>query len=271
MLNRETLLIESMTISYTIRRVSSDNLPVVFVHGLGSAASDYAGAFKHPGLSDRILLAPDLIGCGNSEKPENFSYDLQTQAAVLATLLTRLEFRQIDLVAHSMGGVVGILFTLANPERVRRLVVAEPNLILENARISQKICGYGTEEKFSQHFGEFINKFLKPENPASMRFYNTLSRTTPVALFRSARSLLHYAQSSLYQDFLNLPVPRNYLKGADSWQVAGDAMLEDFSRHGIGYHVIPGAGHGMMGDNPKAFYQELLSILSQPGETMNSA
>ena len=66
-MNSENTLIDSLTISYMISRVSSDNPPIVFVHGLGSAASDYEEALKHPGLFDRILLTPDLIGSGNSE------------------------------------------------------------------------------------------------------------------------------------------------------------------------------------------------------------
>ena len=271
MINREYLMIDSITISYTINWLSSKKTPVLFIHGLGSASSDFADAFKRPELADRILIAPDLIGCGNSEKPESFTYDLRSQAAMLDSLLTRLDFSQIDLVAHSMGGVVGILLANYYPKRISRLIVAEPNLVPENARISQSICGYETEENFKRNFNFFINKFKKPENPSSLRFYNTLSGTTPVALFRSACSLLDYANRDLYQKFLNLKVPRHYLKGANSWQEDGDAMLEDFTRAGIGYHVIPDAGHGMMGDNPQAFYQVLLSILSQPGEALSSA
>ena len=264
MKTRECIDVDSKKVSYLINRSSSQDIPVVFIHGLGSAASDYEEAFLRPVLSERIMIAPDLIGFGESDKPKDFSYDLLDQVKILDSLLEKLNYPCVDLVAHSMGGVIGILLGVQFGSRIRRLIVAEPNLVPENAQISQRICSYGSLEEFSKHFDTFIGKYNRPNNSSSYRFYNTLSQTTPEAIFKSACSLLEYAKGDMYKNFLQLDIPREYIKAEKSWQIISEQQLFEFSDRNIGFHVVPEAGHGMMGDNPKDFYDILEGILESP-------
>jgi pimeloyl-ACP methyl ester carboxylesterase len=74
------------------------------------------------------VFALDRPGCGLSTKVDYRSVDLRRHAVdVLASTLDGLGLERIDLVGSSMGGYWSLVFALAHPERVRKLVlVGEP-------------------------------------------------------------------------------------------------------------------------------------------------
>jgi len=239
-----------------------DDIPVIMVHGLGGSSSNFAKAFDFSGINNRTLIIPDLPGFGQSCKPFDFSYDLLEQAKLLVDLMEKLKFPRADIVAHSMGGVIAILLAKSFPEKVNRLILAEPNLKPENAKISVTIKSFGNEEDFTGNFNIFIEKFNKPGSPSALRFYNTLKQCTYYSLYRSAVSLIKHSHPPLYEDFLSLDVRRHFIRGEKSTHDIDSGTLEDFKKTGIGFHLIPDAGHGMMGDNPEAFYANVARILN---------
>jgi haloalkane dehalogenase len=69
-------------------------------------------------------VAPDLIGFGRSDKPEEigwYSYDLHVDS--ITRLAATLDLRELTLVVHDWGGPIGLRFAVENPERVARLVI----------------------------------------------------------------------------------------------------------------------------------------------------
>jgi haloalkane dehalogenase len=69
-------------------------------------------------------VAPDLIGFGQSDKPEEidwYSYDRHVNS--ITRLVTELDLRDIALVVHDWGGPIGLRFAVENPKRVARLVI----------------------------------------------------------------------------------------------------------------------------------------------------
>jgi pimeloyl-ACP methyl ester carboxylesterase len=101
--------------------------PVVLHHGF--AAHAHAN-WVLPGVVDALLaagrrvVAPDARGHGDSDKPHDpGAYGEQGMARDLATLLGVIDAPQVDLVGYSMGAVVALLFSAAEADRVRRLVI----------------------------------------------------------------------------------------------------------------------------------------------------
>jgi len=255
--------IKSMKICCKVNGCDKEDVPVIMVHGLGGSSSDFARAAEFSGINGRTLVIPDLPGFGQSCKPFDFSYDLMEQALLLSELIDKLGFLRADIVAHSMGGVIAILLAKSFPEKVNRLITAEPNLKPENAKISATIKSFGNEEDFAGNFDMFIEKFNKPASPSALRFYSTLKQCAYYSLYRSAVSLIRHSHPPLYADFLGLNVRRHFIRGEKSAHDITAGMLEDFRESGIGFHMIPDAGHGMMGDNPEAFYAAVARILNE--------
>jgi haloalkane dehalogenase len=99
--------------------------PVVMVHGNPTWSFYYRHLVK--ALSGEYrCVAPDHIGCGLSDKPDDSRYDytLSRRAADLEALLDRLDIREnVTLVLHDWGGMIGMSYAHRHPERIKRLVI----------------------------------------------------------------------------------------------------------------------------------------------------
>ncbi len=97
-----------------------DGVPVILLHGLGSSAATW-DRFATDLAAGRQAIALDLRGHGTSPHASEYSFDLMADD-VLAFLADR-GLTRIDLVGHSMGGMVALHLT----ERtlVRRLVIED--------------------------------------------------------------------------------------------------------------------------------------------------
>jgi len=74
---------------------------------------------------DHRAVAPDHIGCGRSDKPNDhaYNYTLASRVADVSRLVEALDLRDITLVVHDWGGMIGMAWATRYPDRVARLVV----------------------------------------------------------------------------------------------------------------------------------------------------
>lgn len=94
-----------------------DGNAIVFVHGTPTWSFLWRHAIRDL-RSDFRCIAPDNIGFGLSDKPENWSYSPMNHARNLATLLDDLRVEKAHLVLHGMGGPIGLLYALDHADRV---------------------------------------------------------------------------------------------------------------------------------------------------------
>ena len=95
--------------------------PLLLIHGLGSSGEDWA--FQRDAFAQRhTLILVDLRGSGRSAKPAG-PYAIAQFAADLLALLDALDVPHTDVLGFSLGGSVALEMALAQPQRVRRLVL----------------------------------------------------------------------------------------------------------------------------------------------------
>ncbi|MCG0284236.1 alpha/beta hydrolase [Streptomyces sp. PSAA01] len=99
-----------------------DAPPLVLLHALGEDATDWDVVAPVLARSRRVY-ALDLRGHGRSDWPGDYSLELM-RADVLA-VLDELALGQVELVGHSMGGIVAYLIASDQPRRVARLVLED--------------------------------------------------------------------------------------------------------------------------------------------------
>lgn len=99
-----------------------DAPPLVLLHALGEDATDWVSVVPALARSRRVY-ALDLRGHGRSDCPGDYSLELM-QADVLHFLDT-LGLGPVDLIGHSMGGIVAYLLAEEHPQRVSRLVLED--------------------------------------------------------------------------------------------------------------------------------------------------
>ena len=100
-------------------------VPLVMVHGWMDVAASYqfvVDAFAR----DHYVIAPDWRGYGLTELPPTDNYWFPDYLADLDFLLDHYApDAPVDLVGHSMGGNIAMLYAGARPERIRSLVNLE--------------------------------------------------------------------------------------------------------------------------------------------------
>jgi haloalkane dehalogenase len=98
--------------------------PVVLLHGNPTWSFFYRGLVV--GLRDSYrTIAPDHVGCGLSDKPDDrrYEYTLRRRVEDVESLLGHLGVHDgLTLVLHDWGGMIGMAFAHRHPECVRRLV-----------------------------------------------------------------------------------------------------------------------------------------------------
>jgi pimeloyl-ACP methyl ester carboxylesterase len=69
------------------------------------------------------VIAPDLLGSGESDKPSSADYSVGAHAARLRDMLNALRIGPASIVGHSYGGGVSMTFAYQFPERTERLAL----------------------------------------------------------------------------------------------------------------------------------------------------
>jgi pimeloyl-ACP methyl ester carboxylesterase len=94
------------------------------------------------------VVAPDLLGCGATAKPEA-EYSVSAHANVLRDLMTALGHERATVVGHSLGGGIAMQFAYQFPERCERLVlVSSGGLGREVSALLRGLTIPGVEQLF---------------------------------------------------------------------------------------------------------------------------
>ena len=98
--------------------------PVVMVHGNPTWSFFFRRLIGALSTQYRTI-APDHMGCGLSDKPDDYTYDfrLGRRVADFGALMDHLALERVTLVVHDWGGMIAMAWAVANPNRIARLVV----------------------------------------------------------------------------------------------------------------------------------------------------
>lgn len=224
---------------------------LLFFHGLGCNHKSFSDVWCNSDLSEYSIVAFDLLGFGDSQKPPGFSYKLEDQAEISANLIKELELEKFHLVAHSMGGAVALLLPDEILSDLASFISLEGIMISDQADVSQWV----TETRYFQFLREILPSLITMERRGEIRTF--FDDTTPLAFYRSAQSLVHWAESGeLLPLFLNLNCPQVYIHGSKSGSCPVLAELQDVKKI-----EIERSGHFMMQDRPEQLYRALAKEL----------
>src|SRR3954452_3776438 len=115
LLQRRTIELHGHSVSY---RMAGSGPVIVLIHGITSSSRTWEQVF--PALAeDHTVIAPDLLGHGESAKPRG-DYSLGAYASGIRDLLVALGHPRATVVGHSLGGGVAMQFSYQFPERTER-------------------------------------------------------------------------------------------------------------------------------------------------------
>ncbi|WP_201724267.1 alpha/beta fold hydrolase [Bradyrhizobium centrolobii] len=203
--------------------IAGQGVPLIFIHGLGCASScDYPAVAADPALAGRRILLVDLLGSGFSDRPAAFGYAVADHASALADFVMQVAPEAVDLFGHSMGGSVAIMAAKLLGQRVRNLVLSEPNLDPGGGMFSRKITTMSEADYVALGHEALIKASIRDGNVA---WAASLSLSAPVGVHRGAQSLVTGTDPTWRRLLLGLAMPRTVVFGEFSLPQSPDAGL----------------------------------------------
>ena len=101
-----------------------DKPPTLLVHGWCGDHTHFAPQFEHFARRGHRVVAVDLRGHGESDKPHQ-SYTVQLFADDLAWMCAQLGLEKPVVIGHSMGGVVTLALALSYPDLPSAIVMLD--------------------------------------------------------------------------------------------------------------------------------------------------
>src|SRR5688500_17265606 len=102
-------------------RLEVEGPVVVLIHGITGRSEQWEPTIEHL-AAEHTVLAPDLLGHGESAKPRG-DYSLGAYASGVRDILVALGHDRATFVGHSLGGGIAMQLAYQFPERCERLVL----------------------------------------------------------------------------------------------------------------------------------------------------
>jgi pimeloyl-ACP methyl ester carboxylesterase len=136
-MEREEIVLHGHSVSY---RQAGWGPVIVLIHGITGSSDTWVDIIEEL-AEDHTVVAPDLLGHGESAKPRG-DYSLGAYASGIRDLLAALGHDRATVVGHSLGGGVAMQMAYQFPERVERLALVssgglgrEVNILLRAAAL----------------------------------------------------------------------------------------------------------------------------------------
>jgi pimeloyl-ACP methyl ester carboxylesterase len=244
--------------------VGGSGPPLVLVHGLGGAASNWTELA--PLLARRHrLLVPDLPGHGRSTALPAVS-GLEPYADRVALVAEREGMLPAPVVGHSLGGMVVLRLALRRPDDVKAIVLAGAAGLSIGNVFGRQLLSLFTAVRPGRIAARHRSWVARSPRLRKLVF-GFVSVSDPVALTNEAvegflaAHLLHTDVDGAWQA-LRADDPRQELEaigcpvlvlwGAEDVQLPIDDAFEYTRRLRAQLRVIPGCGHLLIGERPDA-------------------
>lgn len=126
---------------------------IVMVHGNPTWSFYYRNLVKELSKNYRVIV-PDHMGCGLSEKPQDYEYTLKNHVGNLNKLLKFLDVKNYSMVVHDWGGAIGFGHAVDHVDNINKMV------ILNTAAFRSKRIPFTIGLCKNKVFGSFITKYL---------------------------------------------------------------------------------------------------------------
>ena len=96
--------------------------PILFVHGIPTSSYLWRNVIRAL-QGDFRLVAPDLMGLGDTATPLDHRFDMEAQADKLLELADRIGLDRFTLVCHDQGGAAAQWLAVHHPKRIRSFII----------------------------------------------------------------------------------------------------------------------------------------------------
>jgi pimeloyl-ACP methyl ester carboxylesterase len=255
-------------------RVWGSGEPLVLVHGSHGCWTHWVRNIE--ALSqDRMVIAADLPGHGDSSSPPEESHE--AMSAALATGLKQILEQtghaadKADIAGFSFGGVIAAFFALWNPDLVRRLfVIGVGGIGTPHGKVRLgRVGGLVGEDRRNAMKANLLGLMLHhPDTVDDLAMHLLVANAAKARIRKIAEFVV---PDKLLAVLPELKMPVEALWGEfDRPHPIPHEQEEVLRRYqpDMDFRVIEGAGHWAMYERPDAFNRALLAMLAAPVRAM---
>lgn len=263
---------------------------VMLLHGRNFPSSYWAPEIKVLTEAGYRVVVPDKIGFGKSSKPSG-ELHFDDLARNTIALLDHLGITKADIVAHSMGGMVGVRIARAYPDRVNHLVLAAP-IGLEDYRMyvpptptekiierEDKLTAEGYRKQLENNYAPKIPpEAMTPFIDARFNIKGSAEYPRWLRSFVSSGQMIY--REPVVHEIPLMTTPTLFIMGADDHNAPGRPSAPEALRPKMGQNaelakalapkmahgsaeVIENAGHLVFLDAPDKFNALMLAFLAK--------
>ena len=178
---------------------------IIFLHGIAAQGSIWNPVIKQLSKQYRCITI-DLLGYGDSPKPDNIRYDANIQARSLRwTLFWHGWLGKSVIVGHSMGSLIAVRYAAKYRRSVSNLVLVAMPIYLRRDRLDKPRLTEG-----------FIDS-------SYLAFYRALRRLTPKQAARTAQAIMRTAPQLVGQ----------FAVTTDTWYPIVSSLSETIERQTV--------------------------------------
>lgn len=102
-----------------------EGAPVLLIHGSGPGVSAWANwRLVIPKLAKNFhVFAPDIVGFGYTERPENISYNIELWTQHLIGFIEKISEDRVHIIGNSLGGALALHIVHKRPDLVNKMVL----------------------------------------------------------------------------------------------------------------------------------------------------
>ena len=239
-------------------------LPLLLLHGSYGSSRWWESLFEV--LPEEIYcVAPDLRGCGESEKANN-GYAIEEQAEDIAAFVQAVNLRHFNLLAHSTSGAIAMEFALRYPDQAVTLILVDSVpvegvftpvdtlLLLEQMKHDRELLA------------QALAALMPTINPASQPAFTQWvadAQTMAQPAFTAIADSLN--QWNRFSDAKHLTLPTLLLWGDQDTIVERDAITRTLIAipGAANLEVLPNCGHSPMIEVPLLLAERVVEFITQ--------
>ena len=249
---------------------------VLLVHGLGSSLITWYRNMDPLVEAGYRVIALDLPGHGDSDKPRDMSYDPNAAPTFLKQFLEATGVERAVVVGNSAGGLLVAMFAMAHPEMVDKVVLVSSGGLGPEVSWFLRIVSvpglgellyqpqfYPTNDMFRHIFYQ-LPPFLDELIPEMQRVRNLPgSRHAAIQSIRSSINLLGLRKQRYILDRLkHLPAPLMIVWGREDTIIpVSHANLVSQELPQSVVHILSECGHWPHMEKSEEFNAHLLRFL----------
>ena len=249
---------------------------VLLVHGLGSSLITWDRNMGPLAEAGYRVIAVDLPGHGDSDKPRDLSYDPGAAPTFLKSFLAAVGVERATVVGNSAGGLLVAMFALAHPEFVDKVVLVSsgglgPEVSWFLRLLSVPVLGEVLYQPRLDRNNDIVKRmfynppsFLDDLLPEIQRVRNLPgSRYAAIQSIRSSINLLGLRKErNILHDLKQLTAPLMIIWGQEDIIIPAshaDLVLQELPRSVV--HILSECGHWPHMEKFDEFNAHLLRFL----------